>query len=59
MKIKLTVEVDVAHRSGKFASKEHLAEKLAELVQDALSGESIDTDDDANYEVEDCVAEQA
>lgn len=51
MKVKLTVEVELTHVSGKFMSKEEAAEKLVDELQNSDPG-SITSDDDAEYTVD-------
>jgi hypothetical protein len=52
VKINLLIEVELSHVQGKFASREQLVEKLVEELEGADPG-SVDTDDDAEYAVDD------
>jgi hypothetical protein len=44
------VTVEVERTEGKFASRDEIAEKIAETISDADPGQ-IDTDDGAVYEI--------
>lgn len=50
MIIKFTVEVELNHTQGKFASKEELAEQLKAEIEGADPG-SVTGDNDGEYEV--------
>ena len=50
MIITLTITVDVKHQSGKFATKEELAQLLIDEVEAADPSE-LTTDEDATYAV--------
>ena len=49
MKIRLTVEVEVAHRTGVFVAKDEIAEEIREWIENADEGEVYL--DESEYEV--------
>lgn len=51
MKITLTIEVELAHVEGRFASKDELAELLADELEAADPGE-LEGDEGGRYDVE-------
>lgn len=56
MKIRVMVEVEVDRVTGKFASKDDVVEAIAEEIEGAISGLSLDglgADGDSEYEVTD------
>lgn len=53
--------VSVERESGKFASREEIAERLVDLVKNALDGETLHglgTDGDSVYEVAEATTEE-
>lgn len=52
MKISLTIVCNVSHVSGKFASKDGLAELVRSEVETELSLDTVETDDGAEYSVD-------
>lgn len=51
MNIQLLINVEVNHVTGKFASREHIVEKLVEEIEGADPG-TVETDDGAEYNVD-------
>jgi hypothetical protein len=49
MKIRLTVEVEVEHRTGKFVAKDEIAEEIGEWIENADEGDV--WIDESEYEV--------
>lgn len=58
MRITITVEIEVTRITGKFASKDDIAEKIVDAIDAANEG-TFYSDEDAEYEVTDWVASNA
>ena len=53
MKIVLTVTVELERESGKFESKETMAEQIRDSIDTALAGESFEGENEGTYNVTD------
>lgn len=56
MRLIFEVAVEVAHRQGKFASRDELAEQIKDELEGAIPGD-LYGDEDGEYEVEDSSVE--